>query len=174
LDPTVFTGVKYVSNRCCREPKTYNTVLFLDLQFSRYLSKREFHTVPSPNLRNLYRQHHHNCYTTHPFPNFVGFEFLTPVTMNSTIFWKVRPCGSIEVHSVSQEYPHLLSQKVKEINWQHAAGKPSSPYCLFPIVYLLGILFDPGNRGSTFLQNTELLADSTASYSKYSIHYFLS
>jgi hypothetical protein len=41
-------------------------------------------------------------------------------------------------------------------------------YCLCHIVYLLGILFDPENKGNT----GEPLADYTASYSEDSIHDF--
>jgi hypothetical protein len=38
---------------------------------------------------------------------------------------------------------------------------------------LLGILFDPENKGSTFLENTgEPLAEYTASYSGHRTHYF--
>jgi hypothetical protein len=73
LGPTVFIGVKNVSNKCCREPQTYNTVLFLVLQISRYLSKSNCNTASSPNLRNLYRNHH-NRYTVHLFPNSVLSE----------------------------------------------------------------------------------------------------
>jgi hypothetical protein len=73
LVPTVFIGVKNVFNKCCREPETDNTVLFLVLQFPRYLSESNYNNASSPNLRNLYRNHH-NCYTAHLFPNSVVSE----------------------------------------------------------------------------------------------------
>jgi hypothetical protein len=57
LGSAVFIGVKNVSNKRCGEPETYNTVLFLVLQFSRHLTEGNCNTAPSPNLRNLNRKH---------------------------------------------------------------------------------------------------------------------
>jgi hypothetical protein len=36
--------------------------------------------------------------------SFVGFEVLTAVSMESTVFWDVTPCSAVEVHHVSEQY----------------------------------------------------------------------
>jgi hypothetical protein len=69
----------------------------------------------------------------------------------SAIFWDIRPCSSVEIHtSFGETYcRHLQARRLSQRGNQHDASRKS---LLIP-GFFLGLFFDPEYGGSTFLRN---------------------
>jgi hypothetical protein len=73
----------------------------------------------------------------------LGYEILTTVIMNSTIFWDIKPCSSMNVNRRVRETSPLEVRKLSEARNHLNAGSRQSFISLF---------FDREN-GDMFLRN---------------------
>jgi hypothetical protein len=75
------------------------------------------------------------------YMKFAGFEVLTAVVMNSTIFWDITPCSPLRVNRrFGGTYGLHLQSRALLATFFHAG-------------FLLGLFFDPEDGGDMFLRN---------------------
>jgi hypothetical protein len=70
----------------------------------------------------------------------VGFEVITAVVMNISIFWDITPCSPLRVN-----------QRFGGTFRLHLQGSKLATY--FTLVFLLGLFFDTEDVGDMFLRN---------------------
>jgi hypothetical protein len=111
----------------------------------RRLIKKIYRAAVSQRLRTTAVDH----YITIPkLLDSVGFEILTAVVMKSSTFWDITLCSSLKVDRRFGETCdlHLQYRRISHARNQHQVRRNS---CWL----LLGLFFDPENRGDMFLQN---------------------
>jgi hypothetical protein len=95
----------------------------------------------------------------------VRFEVLTVVVIKSTIFWDITPCSPLRVNRrFGGTYRlHLQCRKTSRA-WNQSESRWQAELC-FHAGFLLGLFFDPEDRGDMFLRNVGWLStDYTALY----------
>jgi hypothetical protein len=104
----------------------------------RYRVNKSPPQVPIPSKMNSV----HNassCFSKIHF-NSIGFEVLTAVVVESSIFWDITPCSQLKVN-----------QRFGRTYRLHLQGRRSAllTTCVH-VGFLLGLFFDPEDRGDMF------------------------